>query len=55
MLRTAALLLPGLTHFWTSPDVVRRLTELAAPMREELGDSLTGATGRGLRPPGRSQ
>ena len=37
------------------PEVVRRLTELAVPMRGELGDSLTGAKGRGLRPPGRSQ
>jgi len=35
------------------PDVVRRLTKLAEAMREELGDTLTGAKGRGVREVGR--
>lgn len=34
------------------PEVVARLTALAAPARGDLGDSLTGATGSGLRAPG---
>ncbi|MGH9842943.1 MAG: hypothetical protein ACREEM_29755 [Blastocatellia bacterium] len=37
------------------PDIVRHLTELAIAMREELGDALTGAKGRGVRQVGRSQ
>jgi arylsulfatase len=37
------------------PDVVARLTEAAAEARNELGDRLTGATGSGVRPPGRKQ
>jgi len=35
------------------PDVVKRLLEAAEKAREDLGDSLTGRTGRGLREPGR--
>ena len=35
------------------PDVVKRLLEAAEKAREDLGDSLTGKTGRGLREPGR--
>ncbi len=35
------------------PDVVARLSALAEKAREDLGDSLTGRTGRGLREPGR--
>lgn len=34
-------------------DVVNRLTKLADTMRDDLGDSLTQRTGRGVRPPGR--
>lgn len=34
------------------PDVVARLSALAEPVRAELGDSLTGATGTGRRPAG---
>jgi arylsulfatase len=37
------------------PDIVRRLTELAGAMREELGDALTGVKGRGVREVGRSK
>lgn len=37
------------------PDVVRHLTALAGAMREELGDALTGAKGRGVRQAGRSE
>jgi arylsulfatase A-like enzyme len=37
------------------PDVIRRLTKLADAMREELGDTLTGAKGRGVRQVGRSE
>jgi arylsulfatase A-like enzyme len=36
------------------PDVVRRLLDAAERAREDLGDSLTGRTGRGLREPGRA-
>jgi arylsulfatase A-like enzyme len=36
------------------PDVVRRLLDAAEKAREDLGDSLTGRTGRGLREPGRA-
>ena len=35
------------------PDVVARLQALAEKAREDLGDSLTGRTGRNLREPGR--
>jgi len=35
------------------PDVVKRLLDAAEKAREDLGDSLTGKTGRGLREPGR--
>lgn len=35
------------------PDVVERLKKLAEQAREELGDSATGRTGKGVRPPGR--
>ena len=35
------------------PDVVKRLLALAEQAREELGDTLTGRTGKGVRPPGR--
>ena len=35
------------------PDVVARLQALAEKAREDLGDSLTNRTGRGLREPGR--
>ncbi len=34
-------------------DIVKRLEELADDMRADLGDSLTGKTGSGARPPGR--
>jgi arylsulfatase A-like enzyme len=34
------------------PQVVRQLLELAEKAREELGDSLTGRQGRGVRPCG---
>lgn len=34
------------------PDVVKRLQALAEAMREELGDSATKRTGKGVRPPG---
>ncbi|HYE21077.1 MAG TPA: sulfatase [Tepidisphaeraceae bacterium] len=37
------------------PDVVRRLTALADVMRQDLGDSATGAKGSGRRPPGRAE
>jgi len=37
------------------PDVVARLRAIAEAAREDLGDSLTKATGRNLRPPGRVQ
>ena len=35
------------------PEVVARLTELASPIRAELGDSLTGAVGNEVRDAGR--
>jgi len=35
------------------PDVVRRLQALADKCRDDLGDSLTKRTGKGVRPPGR--
>ncbi len=35
------------------PEVVRRLQALAEEARRDLGDSLTGRKGRGVRPPGR--
>lgn len=35
------------------PDVVRRLRELAEVARDDLGDSLTGRQGKGVRPAGR--
>lgn len=34
------------------PDVVKRLSELAVPVRQDLGDSITGITGSGVRPAG---
>jgi hypothetical protein len=34
-------------------DIVTRLQELARKAREELGDSATKQTGRGVREPGR--
>jgi arylsulfatase len=34
------------------PDVVKRLLALADAARAELGDSLTGAKGKGVRPCG---
>jgi arylsulfatase len=36
-----------------NPDVVQRLLKLADEARSDLGDSLTGQRGRGVRPPGR--
>jgi arylsulfatase A len=36
------------------PDVVARLMALAEKAREDLGDSLTKRTGRGVREPGRA-
>ena len=36
------------------PDVVARLQALAEKAREDLGDSLTNRTGRGVREPGRA-
>jgi arylsulfatase A-like enzyme len=36
------------------PDVVERLSALAQQAREDLGDSLTNRTGRGVREPGRA-
>ncbi len=36
------------------PDIVLELQALAEKAREELGDSLTGRIGRGVRPPGRA-
>lgn len=38
-----------------NPDVVRRLSKLAEAMRADVGDTLTGAKGRGARPVGRSE
>ena len=35
------------------PDVVARLQALAEQARDDLGDSLTQRTGRGVREPGR--
>lgn len=35
------------------PDLVKRLEALAAQARDDLGDSLIGRTGRGVRAPGR--
>ncbi|MBP1647439.1 MAG: atsA 6 [Bacteroidetes bacterium] len=35
-------------------EIVARLTALGATAREELGDSITGVRGRGVRPPGRA-
>lgn len=35
------------------PDVVARLTAAAEQARDDLGDSLTGRTGKNIRPPGR--
>jgi arylsulfatase len=35
------------------PEVVRRLEALAERMRAELGDSITGRVGSGVRPPGK--
>jgi arylsulfatase A-like enzyme len=37
------------------PEVVARLQALAEKAREDLGDSLTGRTGRNLREPGRAR
>jgi arylsulfatase len=37
------------------PDIVRRLEALAAKAREDLGDSLTGQKGKGVREPGRAE
>ena len=37
------------------PDVVARLSALAEQAREDLGDSLTNRTGRGVREPGRAR
>ena len=34
------------------PDVVRRLTELAEKIREDIGDSVKGVTGKNVRPAG---
>jgi arylsulfatase len=43
---------PGETNnvFDDHPEVVARIEKLANQMRAELGDSLTGQTGRNLRP-----
>ncbi|MBA7645057.1 N-acetylgalactosamine-6-O-sulfatase [subsurface metagenome] len=35
------------------PAIVRRLAELADKIREDIGDSVTGVTGKNVRPPGR--
>jgi arylsulfatase A len=35
------------------PEIVRRLTALAEKSREDIGDSVTGVTGKNVRPPGR--
>lgn len=37
-----------------NPEIVRQLKALAEPFRQELGDSLTGEVGAGLRPIGRN-
>ncbi len=37
------------------PDIVQHLTKLAGLMREELGDTLAGTKGRGVRQVGRSE
>lgn len=39
----------------TQPEIVRRLLAFADQCRDELGDSLTGRTGRAAREPGRLQ
>jgi arylsulfatase len=36
-----------------NPEIVQQLAALAEQAREDLGDALTGRTGRGNRPPGR--
>ena len=36
-----------------NPAVVKQLTALADEFRRDLGDALSGATGNGLRQPGR--
>ncbi|MHC4573244.1 MAG: sulfatase-like hydrolase/transferase [Planctomycetota bacterium] len=36
------------------PEIVRRLTALADKIREDIGDSVTGTTGKNVRPPGRA-
>jgi arylsulfatase len=35
------------------PEIVRRLAALADKIREDIGDSVTGITGKNVRPPGR--
>ena len=37
------------------PDVVERLLSAAERARDDLGDSLTERTGRGIREPGRAE
>ncbi len=39
----------------TYPSIVKRLSDLAEKCREDLGDSITGRTGRNCRPPGRCE
>ena len=36
------------------PEIVRRLSQLADPVRQDLGDSLLGIAGQGLRPVGQA-
>ncbi|HUW19058.1 MAG TPA: sulfatase-like hydrolase/transferase [Sedimentisphaerales bacterium] len=36
------------------PEIVRRLTALADKIREDIGDSVTGITGKNIRPPGQA-
>ncbi|HUT29558.1 MAG TPA: sulfatase-like hydrolase/transferase [Sedimentisphaerales bacterium] len=35
------------------PEIVRRLTALAEKCRQDIGDTVTGVTGKNVRPPGR--
>jgi arylsulfatase len=35
------------------PEIVRRLAALADKIRQDIGDSVTGVTGKNVRPPGR--
>jgi arylsulfatase len=39
----------------THPEIVERLKKLAAPLRQELGDALTGTKANTARPVGRDE